>query len=89
MADNLSFASIRDLGPMRRLAETTPTALAEHFLDRLGTIGRKLNAVAILTRERALDEARLAERELAAGHDRGPLHGIPYGAKDLCATAPP
>jgi len=89
MADNLSFASIRDLGRMLRVGETTPTALAEHFLDRLDTIGRKLNAVAILTRERALDEARLAERELAAGHDRGPLHGIPYGAKDLCATAPP
>ncbi len=69
--------------------ETTPTALAEYFLDRLDTVGRRLNAVVTLTRERALAEAREAERELAAGHDRGPLHGIPYGAKDLLATAPP
>src|SRR5262249_7720699 len=37
--------------------------------------------------ERAMDEARTAERELKAGHDRGPLHGIPWGAKDLLATA--
>ncbi len=85
----LAFASIRDLGRMLRAGETTPTALAEFFLDRLDTVGRRLNAVVTLTRERALDEARVAERELAAGHDRGPLHGLPYGAKDLCATAPP
>jgi aspartyl-tRNA(Asn)/glutamyl-tRNA(Gln) amidotransferase subunit A len=87
MTDNLSFASIRDLGRLLRAGETTPTALAEHFLARLDTVGRRLNAVVTLTRERALDEAHTAERELAAGHDRGPLHGIPYGAKDLCATA--
>ena len=87
--DRLAFASIRELGRMLRAGETTPTGLAEFFLDRLDTVGRGLNAVVTLTRERALDEARVAERELAAGHDRGPLHGIPYGAKDLCATAPP
>ena len=86
---SLAYASIRELGRMLRAGETTPTALAEYFLDRLDTVGRELNAVATLTRDRALDEARSAERELAAGHDRGPLHGIPYGAKDLCATAPP
>jgi aspartyl-tRNA(Asn)/glutamyl-tRNA(Gln) amidotransferase subunit A len=89
MTNKLAFASIRDLGRMLRAGEATPVALAEFFLDRLDTFGRRLNAVATLTRERALDEARVAERELAAGHDRGPLHGIPYGAKDLCATAPP
>ena len=85
----LAFASIRDLGRMLRAGETTPTTLTEFFLDRLDTVGRDLNAVATLTRERALTEALVAERELAAGQDRGPLHGIPYGAKDLCATAPP
>ncbi len=85
----LAFATIRELGRMLRAGETTPTALTEFFLDRLETVGRQLNAVVTVTRERALDEARTAERELAAGHDRGPLHGIPYGAKDLCATAPP
>ena len=85
--DRFAFASIRALGRMLRAGETTPTELAAYFLDRLDTVGRRLNAVVTLTRERALDEARVAERELAAGHDRGPLHGIPYGAKDLLATA--
>src|SRR5207302_1803814 len=80
------FAPIRELGRMLRAGETTPTELAEYFLERLDTVGRRFNAVVTLTRERALEEARVAERELAAGHDRGPLHGIPYGAKDLLAT---
>jgi len=85
--DRFAFLSIRELGRMLRAGETTPTALAEYFLDRLDTVGRRLNAVVTLTRERAMDEARMAEYELARGQDRGPLHGIPYGAKDLLATA--
>jgi aspartyl-tRNA(Asn)/glutamyl-tRNA(Gln) amidotransferase subunit A len=85
--DRFAFLSIRELGRMLRAGETTPTELADFFLTRLDTVGRRLNAVVTLTRQRALDEARTAERELKAGHDRGPLHGIPYGAKDLLATA--
>ncbi len=85
--DRFAFLSIRELSRMLRAGETTPTALAEYFLDRLDTVGRRLNSVVTLTKERAMDEARTAERELQAGHDRGPLHGIPYGAKDLLATA--
>ncbi len=84
--DRLAFAGVRELGRMLRAGETTPTALAEYFLRRLDSVGRRYNAVATLTPERAMAEAREAERELAAGHDRGPLHGIPYGAKDLLAT---
>src|ERR1700692_4521629 len=72
---------------MLRSGETTPTVLAEACIDRLETVGRRLNAVVTITRERALREARLAEAELAAGYDRGPLHGIPFGAKDLLSTA--
>src|SRR5436305_2466141 len=88
MADaGFAFLSIRELGRMLRAGETTPTALAEYFLTRLDTVGRRFNAVVTLTPERAMDEARTAERELKAGHDRGPLHGIPWGAKDLLATA--
>ncbi len=83
----LASASLRELGRMIRAAEVTPTALAEHALARLDGDGRRLNAVVTLTRDRALREARRAGEELAAGHDRGPLHGIPYGAKDLLATA--
>ncbi|TXG82533.1 MAG: amidase [Thermomicrobiales bacterium] len=63
-----------------------PTELAVYYLERLDTVGRGLNAVATLTPERAIAAARKAEDELTAGVDRGPLHGIPYGAKDLLAT---
>lgn len=86
-ATTLALASLRDLGAAIRSGETSPIALAKHFLERLDTVGRRFNAVVTLTPERALREARRAEEELAAGHDRGPLHGIPYGLKDLVATA--
>ena len=72
---------------MLRTGETTPTALAEDCFERLETDGRRLNAVVTVTRDRALREACQAEAELSAGYDRGPLHGIPYGAKDLLNTA--
>lgn len=84
--ETFDYASVRELGRLLRSGETTPTALAEHFLARLETVGRRLNAVVTVMRDRALREARQAEAELAAGYDRGPLHGIPYGAKDLLAT---
>lgn len=61
--------------------------LCERALTRLEGLGPRYNAVVTITRERAIEEARRAERELAAGRDRGLLHGIPYGAKDLLATA--
>ncbi|MHB8575356.1 MAG: amidase [Dehalococcoidia bacterium] len=83
----LATASLRELGSLIREGRTTPTELAEHYLDRLDTVGRRFNAVATIMRQRALAEARRAEEELAAGHDRGPLHGIPYAVKDLVATA--
>jgi aspartyl-tRNA(Asn)/glutamyl-tRNA(Gln) amidotransferase subunit A len=85
--DKLNFATVRELGVMLRSGETTPTKLAEHFLSRLETVGKELNAVVTITAERAMREAQLAEAELASGYDRGPLHGIPYGGKDLLATA--
>ena len=84
---SLASASLRDLGRMLRTGVTTPTVLAGYYLDRLDTVGRRFNAVATLMRERAMREARQAEEELASGLDRGPLHGIPYGVKDLIATA--
>ncbi len=65
-AASLAFASIRELGRRLRAGETTPTALTEYFLARLEGPGRRHNAVATITRERALAEAREAERELAA-----------------------
>jgi aspartyl-tRNA(Asn)/glutamyl-tRNA(Gln) amidotransferase subunit A len=78
---------LRELGRRLRQGELSPVALAEHCLQRLERLGPRYNAVVTLTRERALAEARRAEAELRAGRVRGPLHGIPYGAKDLLATA--
>jgi aspartyl-tRNA(Asn)/glutamyl-tRNA(Gln) amidotransferase subunit A len=83
----VAFRTIRELGADIRAGRLSPVTLAETCLEQLDTVGRALNAVVTLTPERALAQARRAERELAAGHDRGPLHGIPYGAKDLLATS--
>jgi aspartyl-tRNA(Asn)/glutamyl-tRNA(Gln) amidotransferase subunit A len=81
------FLPVRRLGELVRARTLSPVALAETFLERLEALGPRYNAIVTVTRERALSEARRAEREIAAGHYRGPLHGIPYGAKDLLATA--
>jgi aspartyl-tRNA(Asn)/glutamyl-tRNA(Gln) amidotransferase subunit A len=84
---NPVFLPVRELGEAVRQRRISPVALAETFLDRLELLGPRYNALVTLTRERALVEARRAEGEIAAGRWRGPLHGIPYGAKDLLATA--
>ncbi len=60
--------------------------LAETFLDRLERLGPRFNATVTVTRDHALREARRADEEIGRGEYRGPLHGIPYGAKDLLAT---
>lgn len=80
------FAGIAELGTQLRTAKTTSRALAEFYLDRLETRGGGLNAVVTLTRDVALEQADRADQELKEGKDRGPLHGIPYGLKDLFAT---
>jgi aspartyl-tRNA(Asn)/glutamyl-tRNA(Gln) amidotransferase subunit A len=69
-----------------RAPKLSPVELTEAYLQRLETVGKRLNAVAYVMRETALKEARAAEDEIKRGRYRGPLHGIPYGAKDLCAT---
>ena len=86
ISPELAFASLPALGRGLRAKEFTSVELTELFLERLEKIGPQLNAVVTVTRQRALEEAALADRDLAAGKDLGPLHGIPYGAKDLLAT---
>jgi aspartyl-tRNA(Asn)/glutamyl-tRNA(Gln) amidotransferase subunit A len=81
------FRPVRELAEAVRARQVSPVELAEASLDRLERLGPRYNAVVTVTRERALTEARRAEGEIAAGQWRGPLHGIPYGAKDLLATA--
>jgi aspartyl-tRNA(Asn)/glutamyl-tRNA(Gln) amidotransferase subunit A len=84
---NPVFLPLRELGALVRARRISTVALAEEFLDRLETFGPRYNAVVAVTRERALAEARRADAEIRAGNWRGPVHGIPYGAKDLFATA--
>ncbi|HEX9305547.1 MAG TPA: amidase [Thermoanaerobaculia bacterium] len=80
------FTPLRQLAAKVRAREVSPVALAEESLQRLEAHGRKLNAVVTLAGDDALAAARTAEREIRQGKYRGPLHGIPYGAKDLLAT---
>src|SRR5688572_25710798 len=65
--------------------EFSSVELTEHYLTRLQTVGRRHRAVAEIMRERALAEARAADRRIAAGEST-PVLGVPYGAKDLLAA---
>ena len=80
------WLNIRELAEGIRTRRFSPVELAETYMARLEAHGPALGALVTVTRERALEEARRAEREIAAGKYRGPLHGIPYGVKDLLAT---
>jgi aspartyl-tRNA(Asn)/glutamyl-tRNA(Gln) amidotransferase subunit A len=86
LPDDLFFSPITELAAQLRARRLSPIALTEGYLERLERLGPRLGAVASLMRDAALREARVAEREIRAGRYRGPLHGIPYGAKDLLAT---
>ena len=81
------FMPIRELGELVRTRQVSPVELADTFLGRLESIGPRYNAVVTVTRERATEQARHAESEIAVGDYKGLLHGIPYGAKDLLATS--
>jgi aspartyl-tRNA(Asn)/glutamyl-tRNA(Gln) amidotransferase subunit A len=81
------YLPVAALAEQLRSRRLDPVELAEAYLDRLERLGPRLGAVVTLTRERALAEARAARAEIAAGRYRGPLHGVPYGAKDLIAAA--
>ena len=85
-ADDLAFAPLTLLGTKLRSGDVSAVELAKFFLDRLERLGPKYHCVVTVTRDLALEQAARADDELKAGHDRGPLHGIPYGAKDLLAT---
>jgi len=84
--EELAFLSVPELGALLRARQVTSTDLTRLYLDRLRKYGPKLECVVTLTEELALEQARRADAEIAAGKIRGPLHGIPYGAKDLLAV---
>ncbi len=84
--DDLAFFSIGELAALIKSRQITSEKLTRFYLERLKRFGRKLECVVTLTEALALEQARRADREISQGHYRGPLHGIPYGAKDLLAT---
>ena len=80
------FLPASELGREIRARRISPVELTEGYLERIRRHAPGLNAFATVTPELALEQARLAEREISRGMIRGPLHGVPYGAKDLLAT---
>jgi Asp-tRNA(Asn)/Glu-tRNA(Gln) amidotransferase A subunit family amidase len=84
---DIAFAPVTYLSEWIRTRQITSERLTGIYLQRLETYNQKLNCVITLTREHALQQARAADQEIAGGHYRGPLHGIPWGAKDLLDTA--
>jgi aspartyl-tRNA(Asn)/glutamyl-tRNA(Gln) amidotransferase subunit A len=86
LSEEILYSSIAELGAHLRAKRFSPVELTESYLDRLEKFGPRLRAVAEVMRDSALKEAREAEREIVRGRFRSPLHGIPYGVKDLLAT---
>jgi aspartyl-tRNA(Asn)/glutamyl-tRNA(Gln) amidotransferase subunit A len=83
----LHALSVTELGRCLREGSLTAVALAEAALARIAAADADLHAFVLVTQERARADAARADRELADGLDRGPLHGIPYALKDLIDTA--
>ena len=79
----LHFLPISELSRRIHGGTLSAVALTTHYLERIAALDGRLNAFRLVTRERALAEAQAAELVLKAGRDIGPLHGIPYAAKDL------
>ena len=86
LSPDILFLPATELARRIRSKQLSPVELTESYLQRSRDLGPKLNAYANLTPELALKQAHAAEKEIAAGKYRGPLHGIPYAAKDLLAV---
>lgn len=87
MSDEAYALTIREAGRALREGRLTSVALTESVLGRIAALQPALNAYLCVTSELALEQAALADQELASGRDRGPLQGIPMAFKDLIDTA--
>lgn len=87
MDKSTPFSSLTELSNAVASGDVGPVELTESYLSRIEALDGKLNAFRMTTPERALDEARAAESMLAKGQTLGPLHGLPYAAKDLYDVA--
>ena len=86
MADQLHFLTIAQAAELLRARKLSPVELAQTYLKRIVDLDPQLNAYITVTADLALAQAREAEREIASGLYRGPLHGIPFGLKDIYST---
>jgi Asp-tRNA(Asn)/Glu-tRNA(Gln) amidotransferase A subunit family amidase len=84
--EDLAFATVRELAELVRTKKISSAALTEMYLERLKRYDPALKFTVTLTEERAQAQARDADREISAGKYRGPLHGLPWGAKDMLAV---
>jgi Asp-tRNA(Asn)/Glu-tRNA(Gln) amidotransferase A subunit family amidase len=84
---DIAFASVAQLSRWIEARKLTSERLTNIYLDRIERFDPKLRAIITRTPDVAIEQARAADREIAAGKYRGPLHGIPYGVKDLLDTA--
>ena len=84
---DIAYAPVTQLARWIETRKLTSTRLTQIYLDRIQRFDGKLRCIITLTRDAALARAKQADTEIAAGKYRGPLHGIPYGVKDLLDTA--
>jgi Asp-tRNA(Asn)/Glu-tRNA(Gln) amidotransferase A subunit family amidase len=85
--EQIAFAPLTKLSRWIETRKLTSERLTNIYLARIERFNPKINCIITLTRDHALEQAKRADAEIASGHYRGPLHGIPWGAKDLLDTA--
>jgi aspartyl-tRNA(Asn)/glutamyl-tRNA(Gln) amidotransferase subunit A len=86
MSNDLCNKSLAELAELIRTRAVSPVALTQAYLDRIEQLNPRLDAFITKTAERAIEQANAMEAEIAAGHYRGPLHGMPFGLKDIYDT---
>lgn len=84
--EEIFYLSVSELAKRIEAKKLSPVELTQAYLERSQKLGPRFNAYARLTPELALEQAKAAEKDIRRGHYRGPLHGIPYAAKDLLAV---
>ena len=85
MADDLVYATIAELNAKLKKREVSSVELTKTYLDRLESLGPQHNALALSFRKEALKKAKYVDADIKIERFRGPLQGIPFGAKDLLA----
>lgn len=86
LRERVHYAPLLEVAGLIESGALSPVDLATRMLERIASVDPRLRSYATVTAQRALDDARRAEGEIAAGRYRGPLHGIPVAVKDLCFT---